>query len=341
MSSNKVKILVFLSISYLSSNLLFAQKKDNNAFNTMDFNGYIQIRGISNFDDYNSFSVRRLKFWIKSQPEFSEHWYYKIQTTFSSLLQEKFFLQDVKLGYKTGLFTFDIGQFVPQYSLQRFQPDYKIPAIERANVINALIPNGTIGVRDIGVQANLKSQNKILETHLGIFNGYGIKEYRFNNQGYMITHKTSFNFLLNKKNKFQIAYSLQYRKSENLRIPHVLPDSILFTGKDFRYNFSVRFNSKIFDIQAEYLNADFDGKLANGAYILSGININNRNQIVLSYEDYNDLISSTNDLPYYRLAYNYYINDYKIKLSVDNYFQIHQKTIEKYIASIQLQMFFK
>jgi len=311
--------------------------QENKFTDNIDFNGYTQVRGISNFDDYNSFSIRRLKLWIKSKPGFSKHWSYKIQTTFSSLAQEKFFLQDVKIGYKTGLFSFNIGQFVPQYSLQRFQPDYKIAPIERTKVINLLIPDGTLGIRDVGLQVDFKTKNKWLETHLGIFNGYGIKEYRFKNKGYMINHKSLLRIPV-KQDIIKIGYSLQYRYAENLHFKFILPDTVLFTGNDFRYNLFVMYKSKIFKIQAEYLAANFDGRTADGYYILSVINFK-KNQIVLSYETFNDLIDETIDKPYYRIGYNYLINEYKIKLSFDNYFQLNDNKIEKYFASIQLQIF--
>jgi len=330
-----VSVTVGFVLLFFVVNRVFSQ--DLNFKKNIDFNGYIQIRGISNFDDYTSFSMRRLKLWVKSKPEFSEHWSYKIQTTFSSFLQEKFFLQDVKIGYKTGLFSFNIGQFVPQYSLQRFQPDYKIAPIERAKVINALIPNGTLGVRDIGLQVNFETKSKILKTHLGIFNGYGIKEYRFNNKGVMLTHKSELNIPV-KQDKIKIGYSLQYRYAENLQLRFILPDSVLFSGHDFRYNLFAMYKSKRLKVQAEFLNADLDGSRAYGYYFLSAINIK-KNQIVLSVEDYNDLIAETTDKPFYRVGYNYFIKDYKIRLSLDNYFQINADKIEKYYASIQLQIF--
>jgi len=329
--------IILLTLSFLIVNLTFAQETE--LAKSIDFNGYLQIRGISNFNNYTSFSVRRLKLWIKSNPEFSKYWSYKIQTTFSSFLQEKFFLQDVKIGYKTGSFSFDIGQFVPQYSLQRFQPDYKLPAIERAKAINMLIPGGTLGVRDIGLQVNLKTKNKLFETHFGLFNGYGIKEYRLNNQGYMITHKSGLNIPI-KTNRLKIGYSLQYRKAENLQLRFIFPDTVKYSGNDFRYNLFAMFKSKTIELQAEFLNADFDENNAFGYYFLSALNFN-KNQIVLSFEDYNDLINETIDKPYYRFGYNYFVKDYKIKLSLDNYFQINDGKLAKYYASIQLQIFLK
>ena len=328
-----MKNTLFIILIFISK-LISAQ--ENKFADNTDFNGYIQIRSVSNFDDFTSFSVRRLKLWLKSKPEFSKHWSYKIQTTFSSLAQEKFFLQDVKIKYKTGLFSFDIGQFVPQYSLQRFQPDYKIETIERANAINILIPNGTLGVRDIGLQANFKTKNELFETHLGIFNGYGIKEYRFNNQGYMITHKSSFQIPI-KQNIVKLGYSLQYRYAENLQFKFILPDTFLFNGYDFRYNLFAMYETKSVKLQAEFLQANLEKNNAFGYYLLSAFNIK-KNQIVFSYEKYKDLIKETSDNPYCRIGYNYFIKDYNIKLSLDNYFQISKNCIENYYASVQLQI---
>lgn len=330
----KKTLLFLLILSIISNGFSF----DNKDLNNIDFNGYIQIRGTSNFDDNAGFALRRLKLWIKSRSCFSQHWSYKVQVTFSSFLQEKFFLQDVKLGYKTGQFLFDIGQFVPQYSLQRFQHDYELSVIERAKVINVLIPDGTLGVRDIGAQASYQPKNKLYETHLGVFNGYGIKNYRFNNQGYMLIHKSAINIPVS-RNNIKFGYSLQYRYAQDLQLKFIYPDTVKFSGNDFRYNLFALYKSKNFEIQAEFLNADFNGQRAYGFYVLSTLNLK-KNQFVLSFEEYNDLIKETIDKPYYRVAYNYLIKSYKIKLWFDNYFQINKKHIKKYFASIQLQLFF-
>ncbi len=325
-------VILFISLSFLG----FSQSKEEPK--KVDWNGYTQLRATSNFDDYSSVMVRRLKFWVKSTPYFSEHWSYKVQVLFTSWMQEKFFLQDAKVNYKTGLFSFDFGQFVPTYSLQWIQPDYNIPSLERAIVVNALHPNGTMGVRDIGAQANFHTKNNLIEIHLGAFNGYGIKEYNFKNQGYMFSHKTAINIPL-PKSKLQLGYSLMYRYSDQMHIKKVLPDTLLYTGTDIRYNFFAMFKSKFIELQAEYLNANFeDGLNANGYYILSAFNIK-KSQIVLSLEDYKSTYANSHN-PYYRIGYNYLINKNKIKVFLDNYFQIIDGKIDNYYASVQLQVFF-
>ena len=327
---------------YTSVFLIFALLTIASAQETqpkINWNGYTQLRATSDFSSPVNFDLRRLKFWLKSGPGFSDHWSFKAQVLFTSFLQERLFLQDIKVRYKTGLFSFDIGQFIPAYSLEGAQPDYNIPAVERSIVINGLSPNGTLGVRDIGVQANFTTKNKLLQSSIGYFNGYGIFEYRFNNDGYMLTHKTAISLPIN-ENQIHFGYSLLYREAEDLQIPKVLPDSVFFSGTDFRYNFFAMFKSNAFEIQAEYLNADLERQFAYGYYILSAINIK-KNQLVFSFEEYHDLINETSNHPWYRAGYNFMFKKNKLKLFFDNYFQIGNNKIENYYATIQLQVFFR
>jgi len=104
--------------------------------------GSINKPGNEKFDDHLAFALRRIKLGLRSGPGFSDSWSFKVQTTFSGFHKEKFFLQDVKPGYRTGIFPVDMGQFVPEYSPERFQHDYLLLSIERAMVINTLIPDG-------------------------------------------------------------------------------------------------------------------------------------------------------------------------------------------------------
>ncbi len=319
--------------------LLIASAGFADAQNMTEWNGYAQLRASSNFDDNHGFALRRMKVWFKSAPDFSEKWSYKVQTTITSFQQQKFLLQDVKIGYKTGLFKFDFGQFKPAYSLQMFQFDYKITAIERANVIDRLYVNSSLDIRDIGMQMKFENKSKLFETYIGLFNGYGIKEYRVNNNGFMVTHKSNLNFNP-AKSKIKLGYSVAFRQAENLKLKKLLPDTVALNGTDFRYNFFVLFQNKFIEFQAEYLNANLNAQNANGYYLLSALNIN-KHQIVLSYETYIDMIDETKDKPYYRIGYNYIVNKHKLRIMFDNYFQISDNNIQNYTASLQLQIFFK
>ena len=328
-----IKVIVFLFASVFVINVS-AQEKS--ICKNMDFNGYTQFRFTSNFNDVNSFAMRRIKLWIKSSPNFDEHWGYKVQTTITSLQDEKFLLQDALVSYQQGAFKINMGQFKPGYSLQRFQSDYSIPLTERSAVINTLIPNGTLGVRDIGVEGNYTNPNKTIETWLGVFNGYGIKEYRFDNSGIMLTHKTALHLL---NNRSSTGYSAMYRKTDNLQLKSILPDSVYFSGNDVRFNLFTQYRVGKFQIQAEYLWASLDKKIADGYYILASLNLG-KNQWVASWNKYNDLIESTDDSPIAHLGYNYLINQDKLKIMFDNGVQISSGSLKNYFATIQLQIFF-
>ena len=316
---------------------LLAQAQTKFPNSPVQWNAYTQLRFSSNFKDVNSFAMRRMKLWIKSSEDFDLHWGFKVQTTITSYQNEKFLLQDVLVNYRTGKFKFTFGQFVPHYSLQRFQPDFKIPLTERAAVINALIPSGTLGVRDIGAEVKFTAKNKVLEAWFGIFNGYGIKEYRLNNQGIMLTQKTKATFI---QGHLSAGYSLMYRKADQLKIPFVLPDSVTFSGDDLRFNLFAEYQGGDFHIQAEYLWASLNKQIAKGWYVLTQYNIN-KNQISASWNQYNDLINTTRDAPVVQLGYNYAFKGDKLKLMLDNGFRIDHGTISHYLTTIQVQLFFR
>lgn len=304
------------------------------------WHGYAQFWANTNFDNSYSVALRRLKFWMGSGPTFSDHWSFKVQALFSSSEHEKFFLQDVFGQYsnKSGISSVRFGQFIPQFSLQRFQPDYLIPSVERANVINAAIPDGTLGVRDLGFQYTLKAAKKHLELNFGVFNGYGIKQYRLNYSGYMLTHNLSYT-VKGKTSLWKFGYSLMYRKAMDLPLKHILPDSVLFTGNDFRCDVYALFSSKHFDIQAEYLNAWLNGNRMFGYYALATGKINKKNEVYLSYDKYNDLISTTVDHPWYIAGYNYLIKNHDLMLTLDTRFKNDDGRL-KNITSFQFQIFF-
>lgn len=324
----------FLLIILMFSLSLHAQQ--TNSKDKIAWHGYTQLRFTTNFNNASNFSMNRLKFWIQSKPDFNQHWGFKVQTTLSGSKTEQFFLQDVFVFYRFSQFKLELGQFVPEYSLQRFQPDYVVPLTDRATVINTLIPNGTLGVRDLGAQLGWHSANHKIRSWIGMFNGYGIKEYRQNNSGFMITNKTQFQFA----SHFKAGYSIMFRKANKLKFKKILPDSISFSGNDFRYNLFAEFQTKTLQLQVEYLAAFLNQSQADGYYFLAVYNLH-KNQFVASWNQYNDLINSTQDSPEMHLGYNYLFDKNRVKLMADNGFQIVNHTIKNYMLTIQFQLFFK
>ncbi len=307
----------------------------------IEWHGYTQLWASTNFDNTYSVALRRLKFWMTSGPAFSEHWSFNVQAIFTSMGHEKFFLQNAFGQYrnKSGVSSVRFGQFIPKFSLQYFQHDYLMSSIERANIIMAGIPDGTLGVRDLGAQYTLKAAKKHLEVNFGLFNGYGIKQYRLNDGGgYLLTHNLS--YTIKRKNAlWKFGYSVMFRKAVKLELKHILPDSVLFSGNDFRYDVYAMFNSKHFDIQGEYLSGWLNGNRFDGYYALATIKANAKNEVYLSYEKYNDLISSTSNNPWFITGYNYLIKHHDIMLTLDTRFQKDNGRLNN-ITSLQFQIFF-
>jgi len=63
--------------------------------------------------------------------------------------------------------------------------------------------------------------------------------------------------------------------------------------------------------------------------------------LVASWNQYNDLIESTDNSPIIPLGYNYLLNGQKLKLMLDNEVQLSSGKLRNYFATLQLQLFFK
>ncbi|RLD70096.1 MAG: hypothetical protein DRJ10_20725 [Bacteroidetes bacterium] len=330
----KIKLFFFILLLFATT-LVFSQ---NSVGDKISWNAYTQIRGTTNFNNYHNFSLRRLKFWAKSTPEFSKHWSYKVQVIFMSGQNEVFFLQDIYGQYRWKNSSVRFGQFLPQFSLQRHQPDYLVPSMERARAVSFLIPGASLGGRDIGIQYNLTALNGSLKFNVGVFNGYGIKEYRFDNSGYMVSQNLSYEFNI-KQSKIKFGYSVIYRDAQNTKFPLIISDSITYSGSDFRYSIYGIFTSKIIDFQAEYLSAKLEDGNADGYYGLLTIKPNDKNHIYLVYDAYKSDNSMINDNPWYLGGYNYFFKSYKIMLTLETGFQKSGNVYENRTI-LQLQLFF-
>ncbi|HKK41626.1 MAG TPA: porin [Bacteroidales bacterium] len=328
--------LLLLSIILLTEISLQAQPDAGKGKSPVSWNGYSQLRFTGNFNNINSFSVRRMKLWVQSAPGFNEHWGFKLQTTLSSNQSEKFVLQDVMSFYRQGLLQIKFGQFVPQFGLQWSQPDYTIPVVERANVSNVLIPDGTLGGRDIGIEANYGPAGNKWHIWGGAFNGNGIKEYNLINNGVLLTHKAALNLL---NNHLYMGYSFMFRKAGQIHLSRILPDSIVYSGKDFRYNLFASLNLNIIQLQAEYTWADLDGMKADGWYLLAAADLG-KSQLVASWDNYNDLIINTENSHTLHLGYNYLLKGDNLKFMIDNGIVDYNRKRKDYFLTLQVQLFF-
>ncbi len=330
-----ITVIVLLAVT---SSLLFAQQKVN-------WNGYLQYRFSDNYLNQTNFSVRRAKFWVYGLlPIHNGNWGYKLQANFLQNSKYLFELQDVLVNYKinnfsgaTTMWEITAGQFVPNFSLQRKQPDYMIPLDERADVVNALVPGAETMARDIGVELKL-DENKIGSFSFGFFNGNGANIVS-DKKNFLYVSRGSLFLLNNSESKLELGYNLSYRDAHDLHFSKIFGSNFSFTGNDFRFGFEGKLNVGNFELQSEYIQANLDAEKAHGYYALADYLFASKHLLALSIEQYNDLNPSTVDDPWYVIGYSYFIKSNDIKLSLDNKFQfVSNKT--NALTTLQIQYFF-
>ncbi len=328
----KIKIIIIAAALFMvNSSTLLAQQKVN-------WNGYLQYRFSNNYLDQTNFSVRRAKFWIDGiLPLNEENWGYKLQANFLQNSKYLFELQDVLVNYKINNIQITAGQFVPNFSLQRKQPDYIIPLDERAGVVNALVPGAETMARDIGIELRL-IENKTGSVSLGFFNGNGANTVS-NKKNFLYVSRGSLFLLDNYSTKLELGYNISYRYAHELHFSKIFGNNLTFTGNDFRFGFEGGLNSGNFELQAEYIQANLGSQKAYGFYALADYLFGSKHLIALSIEQYNDLNPLTSDALWYVAGYSYLIKENDIKLSLDNKFQLESNKTNL-ITTLQIQYFF-
>jgi phosphate-selective porin len=254
---------------------------------------------------------------------------------FHQQAQFDFLLQDVFVNYKTNGFEITAGQFVPDFSLQRKQPDYVIPLVERAAVVNALVPAAETMARDIGVE--VKASGNPGSISFGFFNGNGANSLS-NKRNFLLVQRSTVS-LLKADAILQLGYNLSYRHATTLQCAKMLGPGISFSGNDFRFGFEGRFVLSGIEIQSEYIEAHLGSTKASGFYALADYLIMREHRVTVSIEKLKDLNPATQDDPWYIVAYAYLIKEDQIKLSLENRFQpTAGKT--NVLTILQMQYFF-
>ena len=324
------KIFIVL-IGFIFTNSVFAQQK-------IDWNGYLQYRFSDNYLNQTNFSVRRAKLWVDGLlPTEGGNWSYKLQAIFLQQVKYQFLLQDVFVNYKINNFEVTAGQFVPDFSLQRKQPDYTIPLDERADAVNALVPGAETMARDIGIDLKV-ADSRTGSFSLGFYNGNGANVVS-NQRNFLYVNRGSLFLLNNPESKLELGYNLSYRDAHNIQFSKIFGNSYVFTGNDFRFGFEERLNLGDFEFQSEYIEAHLGNQKAHGYYALVDYLIASKNLITLSVEQLNDLNPSTADDPWYIIGYSYLLKGNDIKLSLNNKFQFASNKTNA-LTTVQIQYFF-
>ena len=327
----KTTILTVISLFTVLNYSLLGQQKVN-------WNGYLQFRFSDNYLNQSNFLVRRAKFWVDGLlPSGEGSWGYKLQANFHLQVKFQFLLQDVLVYYKINNFEITAGQFVPNFSLQRKQPDYIIPLDERADVVNALVPGAETMARDIGVELKF-ADNNFGSFSLGFFNGNGANIIS-DKRNFLYVNSGSLFLLNNSESKLELGYSLSYRNAHDLEFSRILRSNFAFTGNDFRFGFKGRLNLGNFELQSEYIQANLGQEKAHGYYVLADYLFISKHLFTLSIEQYNDFNPSTFDDPWYVTGYSYLLKGNEIKFSLDNKFQLTPNRTNLQ-TTLQIQYFF-
>lgn len=327
-----MKFVKILSIILLSAFSIYGHSSKKN----FEWNGYAQFRLYKIDDITEGFMIRRVKLWIKGQVPYSENFRYKVMGIFSYNHAGYFGLLDAYGDYTFGNGYLRFGQQIPEFSLQREQPDWKIPVMERASIVNRMIPAAQSFARDLGIQVHWQPVKRIWQIAAGIFNGDGanLKVHNSANFLYSLRSTVKINFVQNYS--WYLGGSVMYRNADQSDFSLIFGKDNFYTGSDFRFGIETLLILNKIEIQAEYIKANFDGQIAYGYYAYANYNFSKKDQLVLATEQLVDLNENTNDDPWLKAGYNHLFAGHNIKLMISGGTQFNNN----YTLTTQLQLFF-
>lgn len=331
--TNRRLFLILYVITIFSFSSTIAQNADPN------LHGYIQTRFTTDFENINDFMIRRAKLWVDGNVPSLENVSYKIQMVYRSFKDESVMLQDAFADVKFNNFgSLRAGRFVPDFILQRMQPDYMIPVLERALVVNSLVHGTTSMARQIGVQFTFQPNHIPLNLSFGIFNANLESPGKNKDLDLLYTSRAQINLVKKEDVLLEVGVSAAYRYANSITMNTIYEADKLITGNDLRFGFEFQLNYKAFGFQSEYIQANISEDRAWGYYGLATLYLISDLQLTGSIEKYSDLNPETTGNEWYGTGMNYYFTD-KTKLMTD--FKTQFSTAEnKYLGELQFQIFF-
>ncbi|HUW05574.1 MAG TPA: porin [Williamwhitmania sp.] len=297
---------------FLASTTAYSQEKG-----TMEWNGYIQTRLSSNFDESTEFTIRRAKLWVNGTLPQADYISYNVQLVYRSFSDDALMFQDAYANLRLGSYgTLRAGRFVPDFMLERSQPDYKIPVLERADVVNGLIHNSKQMAREIGAQYTFQSDASPLHFSLGVYNANVDKPEHSKDNSLLVTSRASVKVFNADKSWLTLGASAAYRHLDNIGLPTIYKADSLLSGEDFRWGFEALLHLNSLELQGEFVQANINSDIANGYYGLLTWSFARKYQSVVFTEKYDDLNPATSNNAWYGLGFNYQISG-KTKLMAD------------------------
>ncbi len=327
--------ILYLSVLFIliESNSSFAQNAEPN------LHGYIQTRFTTDFENTNDFMIRRAKLWVDGNAPGLDNVSYKIQMVYRSFKDEAVMLQDAFADLKFHDFgSLRAGRFVPDFMLQRMQPDYEISDIERAGVISGLVHSSKSMARQIGVQITYQPNYFPIHFSFGVFNANLESPGKNKDLNLLYTSHAQFNFVKDENTLLEIGASAAYRYANSITMNTIYDAAQLITGNDCRFGFEYQLDYKDFGFQSEYIQANINQDKAWGYYVSADYSFTEKIQATAGIEKFSDLIASTNDNEWYSIGLIYYFTE-KTKLMTDFKTQV-SSTKNNYLSEIQYQIFF-
>jgi hypothetical protein len=249
----------------------------------LQWHGYVQLR-YARSDPSTGFTVRRAKLWMNGPVPRIDHLAFKIQGIFRNGSSGAFMLQDVFALYQRSAVSVRLGQFVPDFSLERSQPDYRVPLVERAAAVEAMIPGSRTLGRETGAELSLVPASAWLRLSAGIFDGSGANHAPGTAGDYLATGRLVLKRRLENALHGSVGASFALRETHGADVGLLSSASDPFVGRDERWGAEGRLRADAWSIQAEYLHADLAGEISDGFYVLGTIAVGSHDQVAVSEE---------------------------------------------------------
>jgi len=250
----------------------------------VQWHGYAQIR-YGRDDPADGFSLRRGKLWLGGSVPGMVGLSFKVQGVFRNSSQGAFILQDIFAEYRRDWGKVVVGQLIPDFSLQRSQPDFLVPLVERARVIDLLIPGARTLARDMGIQAVMVPPGSGLHLGLGLFNGSGANRLVASEGDVLTTGRLTLSRDLRPDVRVTLGGSVAWRKANGIDVGALSTTGTDFTGEDFRWGAETRLVAGRWQLQGEYLRAHLEKEESQGFYLLGTLALDALNQASISIED--------------------------------------------------------
>lgn len=275
--------------------------------------GYLQTRFSTDYRSSTGFSIRRAKLYTTGIAPFDTNLSARVQAIFRWQNAGTLTLQDVYAEYRVTGLSFRAGQFVPEFSLQRLQPDAAMPVVERALVVDALVPSAETYARDIGVQIATHPLSHMQFT-LGAFNGNGGNQSGNNDRQLLYVARSAFQTLLTDSIQIHFGASFAYRNKSAMTFKKIFGTTLPFSGADFRWGAEWSLSAAQWSVQTEYLQANLGGRTALGYYLIGTLSIDPVNEIVGLVDRLDDLDPATQNAMWYGGGWNHYIAENRFKI---------------------------